>query len=371
MKKIALVGLIYDTNLGDPAIYETTKKIVLDHIDCEIINIDLYGRDGFHVQENTPQNRIFNRIKYIIRNKEERIIKILKKEINTKLDNSVSAVIFVGGGLIKYKHQFIAQPIELIIDRCEKLNIPVMLSAVGVEGYDLSDDCQKLKKHLNYSCVKCITTRDDIVTLQNKYIESNIKIYKVADPAISISRIYKPTQRIKNRVGLGIGRRGLFSDYENNISDDYIKRLWINTYKILKDKGYNPVFFTNGLSADNAFAREIAEYVGVKDVIEPSCLDELCQVISSFEFAIVTRLHSSIICYSYGVPTLNLVWNNKQIMFGEATNRSRCFMTPNDFNKNFELQLQEISTEKILIQEDFIESTAIRIKEFINSWVDN
>lgn len=31
MKKIALVGLIYDTNLGDPAIYESTKKIVTDY----------------------------------------------------------------------------------------------------------------------------------------------------------------------------------------------------------------------------------------------------------------------------------------------------------------------------------------------------
>lgn len=97
MKKIALVGLIYDTNFGDVAIYETTKKIVTDYIDCEIISIDLYGRSSFCIEQNSSQNRILNKIKNKIYNEEKRIIINLKKEIHTKFDDSVDAVIFVGG----------------------------------------------------------------------------------------------------------------------------------------------------------------------------------------------------------------------------------------------------------------------------------
>lgn len=192
MKKIALVGLIYDTNLGDPAIYESTKKIVTDYIDCEINCIDLYGRTGFRFKKDSFFNRTFSKIRNRICSQEKRIIKNLKKEIDITLNNSIDAVVFVGGGLIKYKNQFISKPIELIIEKCNKLNIPVMLSAVGVEGYDLSDDCQELKRYINYPCVKFITTRDDIMTLKDKYLDRNIECYKVADPAIIISEIYEP-----------------------------------------------------------------------------------------------------------------------------------------------------------------------------------
>lgn len=56
-------------------------------------------------------------------------------------------------------------------------------------------------------------------------------------------------------------------------------------------------------------------------------------------------------------------------MFGESIHRSNCFMTPNDFGENLKSKLNEIKTEQIIIEEEFKESTAKRIKEFINAWV--
>ena len=50
-----------------------------------------------------------------------------------------------------------------ILNISQSKNIPVMLSAVGVEGYDVGfKECLRLKKALNLDCVKTITTRDDI-----------------------------------------------------------------------------------------------------------------------------------------------------------------------------------------------------------------
>ena len=48
-KNIILVGLIFDSNLGDPAIYQATKVMVESILlrnkrDYEIKSIDLYGR---------------------------------------------------------------------------------------------------------------------------------------------------------------------------------------------------------------------------------------------------------------------------------------------------------------------------------------
>ncbi len=36
MKKIALVGLIYDTNLDDPAIYESTRKLTCQNDSAKV-----------------------------------------------------------------------------------------------------------------------------------------------------------------------------------------------------------------------------------------------------------------------------------------------------------------------------------------------
>lgn len=129
---------------------------------------------------------------------EKIILNDLKQKMNRKLTKDVSAVIFVDGGLIKYKHQFISKPVSLLIEECDKRNISVMLSAVGVEGYDSSDECQEFKKYLNRNCVKRISTRYDFITLQQKYVyNKNIKCPRVADPAISIADIYPPLIRKK------------------------------------------------------------------------------------------------------------------------------------------------------------------------------
>ena len=190
IKNVVLCGLIYDDNLGDQAIFECTKSLLVEIGDFNFEFIDLYGRTQ---KENTEKYGFYRRFlgKLIPRYDEHRIIKRLKKEIKSKINTRSDALIFCGGGLIKYNHQFIALPVKKIIDKCELLNIPVMFSAVGVEGYDSSAECQSLKWYINRACVKCITTRDDIKTLTEKYIINNkISCAMVADPAIHISEIF-------------------------------------------------------------------------------------------------------------------------------------------------------------------------------------
>lgn len=370
MKKIILAGLIFDTNLGDPAIYEATRGMVQDYdLPLEVDTIDLYGRKSFR---DSFFIKIRNKVQYKLGIGVEKIIlKDLKKEINRKLSQDVSAVIFVGGGLIKYKHQFISKPVSLLIEECDKRNIPVMLSAVGVEGYDSSDECQEFKKYLNRNCVKRISTRDDIITLKNHYIYNrNIKCSRVADPAVSIANIYTPSEKKKNIIGLGVGRRGLFSDYENDVSDEQIKKFWIQIYLYFVEKGYEPIFFTNGLMDDYEFAKEIANELNAKIIDNPKSLEELCNFISTLNYAVVTRLHSSILCYSYSIPSISLVWNNKQMLFGELTNQSEYFMLPKSFSiDSFKKLFSDLEEKKVKVDLDFMQTTQRELFSFLDEWL--
>ena len=83
----------------------------------------------------------------------------------------LDAIVFTGGGFIKYKTQGLNYIDELILKTARRRDIPVMMNAVGVEGYSETDiRCQRLKKALNSDNVRVITTRDDIDTLNDHYI---------------------------------------------------------------------------------------------------------------------------------------------------------------------------------------------------------
>ena len=100
MKNIVLVGLIYDNNLGDPAIYEVTKRYVGELTNHEIRKLDLYGRTDFATNITSKDKKTII-IKKIIR-KIKRFINVdlqpLRQEIKKVIDGDSEAVIFVGGG---------------------------------------------------------------------------------------------------------------------------------------------------------------------------------------------------------------------------------------------------------------------------------
>jgi len=80
----------------------------------------------------------------------------------------------------------------------------------------------------------------------------------------------------------------------------------------LTKRGYKCVLFTNGLHADYEFAQEVLSSIHMEGFVDAICLEELetvqdlVNIINSFSSEIVTRLHASIIAYSYNVPESDL-----------------------------------------------------------------
>ena len=310
---------------------------------------------------------------------------ICYKVCRAHIDSNTMAVIFAGGGIIKYKYQFFHHYIDTITRYAEKIGVPVMISGAGVEGYDEKNtDCQLLKKALNRNCVKYITTRDDIDTLAHCFCTNKQIIAKVADPACSLSKVYL---RRKNehssygirRIGLGVVREGLFVDNGIDFNKQQMLDFWKELYESILEKGYQCKLFCNGARSDEAFALELLEYMRIekrkhKEILccRPTSVENLVDLILGFDAVITGRLHASIIAYAYDVPSLGLVWNAKQIMFGDAIGYPERFITKEDFNVENILSRLELSINQGYDQvnrEKYCMSTSMYLERFLHEYV--
>ena len=403
MKKIIVFGLQYETNLGDQVIgscvnYLLKKSIEEINEEIEIVPIDMLGRNELEnyeprvINANKPKKILkkvipkpvilmLNKLRNSLSDrKNAKKVRIRTKAIaETAIDKNVVAIIFAGGGIVKYK----AQEFYLLIDeitKCANENkIPVMLNAVGVEGFDImSSKCRILKRALNRECVKVITTRDDINTLNDKYLKKNGKCLteQVADPAFWADVVYQNSVANKKiaTVGLSVARSGLFEDHGIKFSREEIIFFWKQLIKLLDKNKVTWRLFCNGTFSDYEFLNTLLEEPEFKNCNKDIALprahsgEELINQISSFEVVIACRLHAGIISYSLGIPELLVVWNDKQIYFSEFIGyHDRCLSGKNINAKNaFNKLLNILETQyPVYKKEQQREKTYRRLDEFV------
>lgn len=235
----------------------------------------------------------------------------------------VDAIIFAGGGIIKYKYEKYHEILPEILEVAQDKNIPVYFNSVGVEGYNGDDErCQRLKKAINYPCVKGFGIRDDYALFCEKYIENSLaRVTPLFDPAVFCKNTYKNivTQKKSDYIGLGIAREGLFIDNEiPSIDRAFLMDFWKNLVTELESRGMKWKIFTNGAKMDEKFAEEILDYIGHGEKVPtPLGSQELVSNIRQFRAVIACRLHSNIIAYSLEIPSIGLVWNDKLTLWGE------------------------------------------------------
>lgn len=254
---------------------------------------------------------------------------------------NADVIIFTGGGLIKYRREKFYQYVPDIIRTASENHIPVFINAAGVEGYEEEDErCQRLKWSVNNPWVKGITIRDDYETFIRNYLETEKEwVEPVWDSAAFCSEVYGMTGvsdegKIPDRgkIGLGIARDGLFSDYGHlGITREFLLDFWKQVISRLEELGYQWEIFTNGLYSDYEFALDVLDYVGVEEKEKfikrrPTEGKELVQTISGYRGIIAVRLHSNIIAYSVGCPSIGLVWNDKLAQWGERIGHPERFV---------------------------------------------
>lgn len=350
MKNIAICGLYFDQNYGDAVICQSTlfiiKHLLADQVDSINIEIvDLRARSqldsSYALNDRTMKSFLrrflgpciravpFSRqIHYELRR--ERRIKLFFEEKFSKAD----LILFGGGSLIKFRQQDLYLLVNSAISVASKLRIPVVLHAVGVEGYSEYDlRCRMLKKALTNPVVKSITTRDDLNTLNESYLRQTPWIHRgqTSDSAVWASEVYGVSKKASDTIGIGIIRNKIFREYGHRITDKDLLEMYRQLIDELKNRGFNCVLFTNGSRADLKSALKVQAQVKDIDLIHPKSPRELVETIACFKGIIAARLHANIIAYSLDVPSVGLIWNSKLHEFGHSIGCPERFIDTSDF----------------------------------------
>lgn len=288
----------------------------------------------------------------------------------------VDAIVFAGGILKVTNENFWLYMPELIRE-AQKYNVPVFLSAIGVEPFYSEDERSiELKAALNLDCVKGISARDDIETLKRDYIHNpNVKLYTVCDPAVWCTETYSEALETvsapaEELIGLGIVRHKLFEDYGHpEITKQFQLDFWKEVIEELEKRGKRWVAFTNGDTFDESFAKEVLEYVGHGEKLEaPLDAAHVVKMISQFKGVIAGRMHSNIVAYSLGIPSIGFIWNQKLVFWGNRIGHPERFLTTDEMTA-------QKAVEKLLVAMDEhtgpSDEQKMPVLEALQDFVDN
>lgn len=350
MMKILLLTNRDSDNVGDQVIETCDISLV------STVMKNLGIKDGNYIINSRAAGIVSK--KYLT-TRDEKLLKPAEEAI----ENS-DIIIFGGAPLFNYRYQMFYERTAVTLEIAQKYNKPVIFSAIGVEGYDEDNEkCQRLKKTLNFDCVKQITTRDDLESLKKFIDNERIVVGRVSDPAVFASKVFENFVSKKNekkKIGIFILRANGFKDNGVDFSREDAAELWGKTICKLEDRGYDYELLTSGHFGDEAFLELLFtkyNFAFDKCVFNINSPERLVQKISGYDAVVTCRLHPSIISFALGVPSLGIVWNSKVRYFYDSIGYSDRGMDVNSISpEKIAEKIEQITEQKIEKDEGYITS---------------
>lgn len=244
------------------------------------------------------------------------------KSLDESRIKTADLIIFPGGGLFGLSYLDFADYVEAVLNIAEERKIPVIFSSLGINNMDATVESeQRLTEMLQKPCIKAVSVREKPDLFRQYAGETDYDITDVCDPVvwagfiygdeISAARKNKPDDR--PIIGINVVRGGLFKSnglaWALRNEEEYL----YNISQSLEAAGFDYRFFSNGSTLDCNVIRHFAEKysVPIEKIILTDTSRELVQTIAGFDAVLAIRMHSSIISYALGVPSVNLVWNSK------------------------------------------------------------
>lgn len=335
--KVLVVGMVNSTNLGDVAIYLCIRKL-LEENGVKVYSSDFNGlshearnpssqsefsgekRDGFVgwvrriLLETRALATIVNNLRWARK----------KRSVKKRYQDSVKSVdvlLFGGGQIITDIFYGLPLRYELWLNAIEKNNKKHFIEFCGVgnsfshKGRDLYNDFVGAAQAVS------VRGQRSRVQLEN-ILDSERDIGLVPDPVFMCSELY-PVLRASKPGVVGI----CYQDFSSlALHHDAFRKLGVKGFHrsltVLIDEvikhGKTICIFTNGSKEDFIGAQSFYEDHYLQDrrvqiAKRPLSLPTLIEIITACEKVISFRMHASIISYSYGVPTRNIVWDEKVI----------------------------------------------------------
>lgn len=420
MKNIVLIGLLDASNYGDTLICECTEKIIRGILKSRgadgvnVVKADMLGDEyyAYMKKRKKTEAEFKTKIKGLRSANENFLMKytgevlesdelfteetekrhaeklrrdraevLEKSSVSSSLkllDENTAALIFFGGGLIKYGHPLrLGYCIAAYIRRAEELGIPVMFNATGVDGFDEEDEeCAIMREVLSLDCVKSFTVRDDIETLTEKFIfNENVRVRKVPCPTLMCRQLF-PMGTVKegNTIGIGVIRSDKFTTRNEKFTEKYQLDYYKELIAELERRGYGWKIFSNGHPKDRDFGVKILNHCGLPvntDTILPSpqSVHQLLDSYNMFDGIIASRFHVAVPSVSYGIPFVEFIWNVKQEFFARDAGLERRFTEfGGDGAADVVDRLEQAMTEKNNVSLP-VEDTVKELETFLTEYV--
>lgn len=326
MMNFLLIGECYSNNIGDQLVSIVTNYLLHRlYPDCQTTFLDLGGRNktkelvgtspgncGLLFQIRDILSRV-NAIDYLL--KKRNAISLRGYYIQTIKKKEANLAVFCGGQLVN--DTFVCQ-IEELCKILDKENIPTVFSGVGIGRLNKWQK-KKFEKILDRRSVKFISCRSDAERFKT-ILNINQNVVSSYDPAIFAADVYNRHYNPEsNMVGLGVMDSTRFPQKE-------LIRFWIGVIDVLNQRCIKWKMFYTGSYNDYLLATEILREIGINDyskyirhdICDPS---DLVDELSLFNKILSFRLHSHIVSYSMGIPSVGLLWDPKVVDFFEKIQR--------------------------------------------------
>lgn len=356
--KIAICGLVKSSNLGEEFIAKSLAWIIQDEyskekkgelefvftdilarndiqkegscrIDSYVKNYYLYKKtgilfDAFYVKigefgrktNKTQLKKLVYRIRHFLW---QNTINFKRRHLQyfSEKFKGVDVIVIDGAGLLEYSYNEYQEPLNLICEYGEKNSIPVVFNAIGRAGeYSEADfRCKILKKAFSYDCVKYVSARDSVESVQ-ECVGNRFKVKLLADAAFCAEDAYSVKKNADSKlIGIGLIRDDAMLSYGEGINQEQIVDMFVEIARELDYRGYRYQFFTNGAKEDYSTGLRVIEKLGVEKeqylVKRPTEGIELLNTIGKYRGIVTCRMHSSIGAFSLGIPSVILSWNKK------------------------------------------------------------
>lgn len=367
MKKIALIALRNINNIGEDLLDINTEYIIRSIMtDIDIKRVELLPNKYELGNKFLLDLLVYKFLKiisekFIINKNLSYKIKALaykfklKRYMEEKLKNVDSIVYSVG--MLKYTTQDFSYIFYIINKIAKKYNISVFMSAMSIEEADLDDwRCKQLIEAMSCSSVKMVTTRDteqELNILKNVYLKNNLicKFEIVGDPALWTSDFIKMKEKKNKKIGIGLIRTGIYKDYGNKELDDkYVLNLYKDIIQELEKRKMEWSLFCNGMQEDYEVGISLLKELNLSNdklMPKPNSPQDLINILSNFKVVLGARLHCCITSYTYDIPIVGLIWDNKLRAFARKIEWYDNFVEKEDLNAKYIVnKLIEIEDKK-------------------------
>jgi len=334
---VVIFNVKYSPNLGDGVIAECLEEAIARRTGWAVRSIDLAGRTRWSTSGNARIRRLkLAALQRMPRGVRDALVEVvlgrtIEKELRpgwrAELECADAAII--GGGQL-FQDGDLNFPIKLSAAGAEihRRGIPAAIYAVGASPSQSAKGRALFAQLFHQTAPVYLAARDarsaDVV--RSFGYEPKLGL----DPGLLASGLWparRRSQRSRFRVGLGITHPVVLSHHASGkrrgLSVSAAIGLYQRMAQRLADHGYDVVCFTNGAAEDE----------GLKDMLETrgslrrdriafaprsKSPEDLARLIAHNDAIVSHRLHAAILAYSYGVPAIGLLWDEKLASFFQS-----------------------------------------------------